>query len=177
METLLDVVEQTLLEPMITVNLPRFGECVYRESEVVRFPWGLPGFATLRRFLVMTVDEERAYIWLQSLDDLRVALPLCDPWSLFDDYEAPLPLYAKQSLEIERADSFCVLCVLVARPGAGATTINLLAPIIINLETRVGRQVTLENARYSVHTPVTLQLKALQPATRPLDAAKEVVSS
>jgi flagellar assembly factor FliW len=134
--------------------LSRFGECSYTEAEVIRFPWGLPGFPTLHRFLVLSVDGEERYIWLQSLDDTAVAIPLCDPWSIFDDYEAPLPLYAKQSLEIETADSFCVMCVLVARPGAAETTINLLAPIIINIKTRIGRQITLENQRYSVRTPM-----------------------
>jgi flagellar assembly factor FliW len=165
METTLGKNEYSELEKTTTIELPRFGVCTYGDSEVIRFPWGLPGFAALRRFLVISVDGEEGYIWLQSLDDRSVAIPLCDPWSLFEDYEAPLPPYAKQSLEIQTADSFCVMCVLVAREGGAETTINLLAPIIINLETRVGRQVTLENQRYSVRTPVIRQP----------DAAKEVV--
>jgi flagellar assembly factor FliW len=170
LDTLVDIHRQ-LIENKTTVVLPRFGDCTYSETEVVRFPWGLPGFATLRRFLVISVNEEPGYIWLQSLDNIKVALPLCDPWSLFDDYEAPLPLYARQSLEIETADSFCVLCVLVAAPGSAETTINLLAPIIINLDTRVGRQVTLENQRYSVRTPVLRK-----PGESPGES-KEVVPS
>jgi len=162
MDTLLDE-NPTQLETT-TVTLSRFGECTYSEAEVIRFPWGLPGFATLHRFLVMSVDDEQSYIWLQSLDDLSIALPICDPWSIFEDYEAPLPPYAKQSLEIETADSFCVMCVLVARPGA-ETTINLLAPIVINIKTRIGRQVTLENSGYSVRTPIPIRV----------DGSKEVV--
>jgi flagellar assembly factor FliW len=155
------------LEKTTTIRLARFGDCTYGESEVIAFPWGLPGFAALRRFLVLSVDGERSYIWLQSLDDPRVAIPICDPWTLFDDYEAPLPSYAKQSLQIETADCFCVMCVLVAHDGGTDTTVNLLAPIVINLETRVGRQITLENQRYSVRTMVT----------RHTEASKEVVPS
>ncbi len=160
MDTLVRDDQPSQLEKTTTIHLPRFGDCTYGESEVIRFPWGLPGFGALRRFLVLSVDGEQSYIWLQSLDDLSVAIPLCDPWSLFEDYEAPLPLYAKQSLEIETAESFCVMCVLVAKPGCSETTINLLAPIVINLETRVGRQVPLENQRYSVRTPVVLSVGA-----------------
>ena len=160
METLCSENQNPQPEKTTTIQLPRFGQCSFGESEVIRFPWGLPGFAALRRFLVISVDGEEGYIWLQSIDDLTVAIPLCDPWSLFDDYEAPLPLYAKQSLEIETAESFCVMCVLVARPGS-ETTINLLAPIVINLQTRVGRQVTLENQAYAVRTPV------VRPAATP----------
>jgi flagellar assembly factor FliW len=137
-----------------TVAFPNFGECTFAESEVLTFPWGLPGFAELRRFLVLAIPEQAGYVWLQSLDEVNVALPLCDPWSLFDDYEAPLPYYAKQSLNLANADDFCLLCVCVVGKGAAEMTINLLAPVVINLKTRVGRQVALENQRYSVRTPI-----------------------
>jgi flagellar assembly factor FliW len=141
-------------EPTLTVVLPNLGECTYRETEVIAFPWGLPGFPQLRRFLVLSVAGQERFIWLQSLDEIKVALPLCDPWSLFADYEAPLPLYAQQSLTLQAPDDFCTLCVCVVGKGAAEMTINLLAPIVINLKTRVGRQITLENQRYSVRTPM-----------------------
>ena len=64
-------------------TFPRFGECSYLDSEVLEFPWGLPGFAHLRRFIVLQVGGQDGFIWLQSLDDVQIALPLTDPWSLF----------------------------------------------------------------------------------------------
>ena len=154
METLVNATAPIPAQKLISVDLPRFGECTYSDAEVIRFPWGLPGFPLCRNFLILAMSASDGYLWLQSLDDLAVAIPLCDPWSIFDDYEAPLPLYAMQSLEIVTPESFCVLCVLVAAPGAASTTINLLAPIVINLELRIGRQITLENQRYSVRTPI-----------------------
>jgi flagellar assembly factor FliW len=141
-------------EPTTSIELPRFGPCSYAESEVITFPWGLPGFESLRRFLVLSVPGQEGYVWLQSLDDTAVALPLCDPWSLFDDYEATLPAYARQSLAIAAPDDFCILCVCVVTRGAAEMTINLLAPLVINLKTRTARQITLENQRYSVRTPI-----------------------
>lgn len=141
-----------ILPEKITVELPRFGECAYTDSEVISFPWGLPGFAGLRNFVVLSVPDETGFFWLQSLDDVNVALPLCDPHIVFDDYEAPLPTYALQSLELSAAEDFCALCVLVVPKDAVDMTINLVAPIIVNLKTRKGRQVTLENQRYDVRT-------------------------
>jgi flagellar assembly factor FliW len=149
METRLEAPEQTH-----NVIFPRFGHCTYAESEVIAFPWGLPGFPQLRQFLVLSVPGQDGFIWLQSLDDVKVAMPLCDPWSLFDDYEAHLPQYAKQSMGIGAPDDFCIMCVCVVGKGAAEMTINLLAPVVINLKTRVGRQITLENQAYSVRTPI-----------------------
>jgi len=149
METVLDS-----SAPTTTIEFPRFGLCTYAETEVLSFPWGLPGFMNLRRFLVLTVPGQESFTWLQSLDDVQIAMPMCDPWALFEDYEAPLPHYAKQSLELENPDDFCIMCVCVVGKGAEEMTINLLAPVVINLKSRVGRQITLENQKYSIRTPI-----------------------
>ena len=150
-------------DEITTIDFPRFGLCTYAASEVLSFPWGLPGFAELRQFLVLTVPGQDGYIWLQSLDEVKVALPLCDPWSLFDDYDAPLPHYARQSLGIEAADDFCILCVCVVGDRAAEMSINLLAPVVINLKSRTGRQIALENQRYSVRTPIPRMTSVASP--------------
>ncbi|MBV8581815.1 MAG: flagellar assembly protein FliW [Candidatus Eremiobacteraeota bacterium] len=137
-----------------TVDLPRFGTCSYRESEVLTFPWGLPGFANLRRFLALNLEGQEKFVWLQSLDDASVALPIADPWQIFPDYEPHLPSYAHTTLDLQRPEDFATMCVVVVTPGAAEMTMNLLAPIVLNLRTRTGRQITLETGGYSVRTPI-----------------------
>jgi flagellar assembly factor FliW len=138
----------------IALDLPRFGACTYRESEVLAFPWGLPGFADLHRFVALSLEGQEKFVWLQSLDDLSIALPTADPWQIFDDYAPQLPPYATSSLALSRPEDFVTLCVVVVTPGAEEMTMNLLAPVVINLQTRTGRQVTLETGGYSVRTPI-----------------------
>jgi len=138
----------------ITVELPRFGTCTYRESEVLSFPWGLPGFASLRRFIALNLGGQEKFVWLQSLDDPSVALPTADPWQIFADYAPHLPPYATSSLDLRNPEDFATLCVVVVTPGAAEMTMNLLAPIVVNLRTRTGRQITLETGGYSVRTPI-----------------------
>ena len=137
-----------------TVDLPRFGEYTYAESEVLEFPWGIPGFSKLHRFVALQLPEQPSFIWLQSLDDLSVALPTCDPWSIFADYDPTLPPYALAALELKSPDDFVVLCVVVVTKDAREMSMNLLAPVIVNLKTRRGRQVSLEGSDYSVRTPI-----------------------
>jgi flagellar assembly factor FliW len=136
------------------VDLPRFGPFHYTDAETISFPWGLPGFPALRSFVVLSVPQNERYIWLQSLDNLDIALPLVDPWSLFDDYAPPLPESAQRSLQIESASDFSLLSVVVTENGGNDTYVNLLAPIVINLRSKLGRQVLLEGTHYSVKTPV-----------------------
>jgi flagellar assembly factor FliW len=140
-------------EGVTTVDLPRFGTVTYAETEVLVFPWGIPGFEDLRSFLLLSLESQEQLLWLQSLDDVAVSLPLCDPWQFFPDYEPKLPGFARLSLDLERPEDFVILCVTVV-PESGPIFLNLMAPIVVNLRTRVARQIALEGGTYSVATPV-----------------------
>lgn len=139
---------------VLTIDLPRFGACRYRDAEVLMFPWGLPGFGSLRRFLALNLEGQEKFVWLQSLDDLSVALPTSDPWTVFPDYAPQLPPYGTDSLDLQQPEDFVTLGVVVVTAGAAEMTMNLLAPIVVNLRTRTGRQVTLETGGYSVRSPI-----------------------
>ena len=137
-----------------TARTTRFGEVVYRDEELFEFRWGLPGFPLLRSFIVLTVGAQQPFVWLQSLERAEVAIPLVDPWAIFEDYDPRLPSVTAGVMEIERADDFCMMCVTVVGEGADDFSVNLLAPIVFNLRTRIGRQVMLEDSGYAVRTPV-----------------------
>jgi len=136
------------------VELPRFGPLTYADEDVIEFPWGLPGFVDHRRFLVLALDGQEPYLWLQSLDDLNVALPIVDPWQIFPDYKPSLPYYARAALELDDPADFVIYCVVICTAGAEELTMNLLAPVVINLKRRRARQVMLEGSPYSVRQPI-----------------------
>ena len=133
----------------ITIDLPKFGTVTYTEAEIFVFPWGLPGFEHLRVFLVLALENQANILWLQSLEDLNVALPMADPWLFFPDYDPKLPTFAILSLELSAPEGFVTMNVVVI-PESGPLYMNLMAPIVLNLVKRVGRQVALEGGNYSV---------------------------
>ena len=148
MESTTESVKATL------ASFPRFGELVYRETDVIEFPWGLPGYPQLHRWLFLTLDSQPTFVWLQSLDDVDVALPAANPWMIFEDYDPVVPPYAFAALAIQDASDFTYLCVTVVSSGAREMTMNLAAPIVVNLRTRKALQVALVDARYKARTPV-----------------------
>ncbi len=145
-----------------TIEFPRFGECSFADNDVIEFPWGLPGFPTLRRWLALTVESQSSFVWLQSIDDPSVALPTSDPYYIFEDYDPKLPPYAIAALDIASASEFTLLCVVVVTDGDEEMTMNLMAPIAVNLRTRKARQIMLENAGFSVRQPIPRK-KAVEP--------------
>lgn len=150
----------SLMEPEMetgrsqTMEFPRFGACTFAESDVIEFPWGLPGFPNLRRWLALNVESQSSFVWLQSIDDPSVALPTADPYFIFEEYDPKLPPYVIAALDIKDASEFTLLCVVVVTKDAEQMTMNLLAPIVVNLRSRKARQVMLENSDYSIRMPI-----------------------
>ena len=57
------------------------------ENHIVTFPEGLFGFEDYKKYA--TIESEWApLIWLQSLDDERLAFLLIDPFLICDDYRS-----------------------------------------------------------------------------------------
>jgi len=148
MEPEMDVKQTT------TLDFPRFGECAFADTDVIEFPWGLPGFPNLRRWLALTAESAPNFVWLQSIDDVAVAIPTSDPFAIFASYEPKLPPYAVAALDITSPSDFTLLGVVVVTENAEEMTMNLLAPIVVNLRTNKARQVMLENSGYSVREAI-----------------------
>lgn len=151
----------------MTVVTQRFGEVRFNETDVFEFPWGLPGFSDLRHFLALSLAEQPNFVWLQSIDDPKIALPAADPWQIFPDYEPRMPAYATEALDLHDPEDFTVLCVVVVTPGAEEMTMNLMAPVVLNLKTRRARQVMLENSDYSVRTAIPRKQAEAQDTAQP----------
>ena len=148
MESTTESVQATL------VNFPRFGDFAYRETDVIEFPWGMPGYPHLHRWLFLTLDSQPSFVWLQSLDDHSIALPAANPWFMFEDYDPEVPASVFAALDIRDASEFTYLVVTVVSPGAAEMTANLAGPIVVNLRTRKAVQTPLAGGRYSAREPI-----------------------
>lgn len=149
------------LQPM-TVITSRFGEVTFSETDVVAFPWGLPGFSGLHRFLALTLKQHPSLVWFTSLDDPAVSLAATDPRLMFPHYEPVLPSYATEALALSNPEDFAMFCIVVDAED-DEMTMNLLAPIVVNLKTRRARQIILEDSGYSARE--TVSRRANKPAS------------
>jgi flagellar assembly factor FliW len=103
------------------------------------FSRGLFAFENHRHWVLLADDDERSVAWLQSLSDPEVALPLVSPRLFVPGYRVSIGRNQLTPLELAALDQAFVLNVLNCNQGQ--LTINLRAPVIINLNRRVGRQV------------------------------------
>jgi len=118
----------------------RFGEVIYATEDVVEFPEGLLGFEHLQRFVTLRTPQASAFRWLQSLDDPAIAFLVTDPRNYVQDYD-PKAIYADNRL--------VYTTVNIPHGKPQDMTINLAGPIVIDVETRLGRQTVLEGEAYT----------------------------
>ena len=104
----------------------------------------MPGFPDHQRFALVQLDETGVLCSLQSVDDPDLRFLVVPPGAFFPDYAPVIDDATVATLGISTPEDAMVL--LVVNPGeeAGAATANLLAPVVVNLATRQGGQVVLD---------------------------------
>lgn len=74
---------------MTQIESTRFGTVEVSPDSVLEFPTGLIGLGGTR-FVLVSPEADSAFVWLHSLDDPSLALPVTRPWSFFPEYEVVL---------------------------------------------------------------------------------------
>ena len=121
------------------INTSRFGRIDIDAGDVLRFPSGLPGLEDCREWALLADATNDALGWLQSTTRGDVALAVVSPRRFVPDYQVRIPRSELAPLAI--ADIRQAQVVLVVSQNSTSLTLNLKAPIVINLEARTGRQV------------------------------------
>lgn len=130
---------------MRTVPTDRFGELTVDEGEIIRFPDGLVGFATFVEAVLIPVDDDGLFFWLQAAHDPALAFLATVPWTFFPDYEPELASSVQDSLGLVEPSDAMVLCLVTIHDEPRRFTANLLGPVVVNQRTRVARQVVLDH--------------------------------
>lgn len=119
---------------------------------VLYFPEGLPGFENLNQFVLLQDEDLQPMVLLTSLGEPKICLPVVPVQHLQPDYRLQLGQEDRSLLRFpgEAVLGHNVLCLVVLNLGDGTqpATANLLAPIVINVETWTAKQVIQADSLY-----------------------------
>lgn len=125
--------------PTMEIETTRFGTINVRSADKLCFPTGIPGFEECRDWVLLVDRPNRAVGWLQSANWPEVALPVASPRQFIGDYQVRLAEVDLSPLGLDSADDLQILAVL--GQNKSEWTLNLKAPLAINMRRRLGRQV------------------------------------
>lgn len=138
----------------------KFGDVEINDDQILVFDNGIPGFSNLKKFIILARENDNPIHWLVSLENEFVAFPVVNPWFICVDYSLNLSQIDIQELQIESQSDLSVWGILtIPKDDPSQTTINLLAPVVINLKNRRAKQVIQEESNYSVRHLVKDELE------------------
>jgi len=113
-----------------TLKSTRFGDVELSEDAVVDFPNGLIGLSG-HRYALIPHGEDGTFVWLHSMEDPDLALPVTRPWSFFPSYEVALSDSEAERIGVSDPSQAEVFVTVRAAEEARNFSANLRAPIII----------------------------------------------
>lgn len=135
-----------------------FGEIEIDKDKVITFDRGIIGFDEFKQFTIVydaQKDAQSSTMWLQSLDEVSLALPVIKPELIFEKYDPIVEDELINSLGENIKDAeLLVLVTLTVTQDIKEMTCNLKAPIIINVHTMRGVQLIADNDDYMVRYPI-----------------------
>jgi flagellar assembly factor FliW len=137
----------------------RFGTVSISPSDLLQFPQGLIGYEDKDRWVLLADSSNEAVGWLQSMTDSELALAVISPRRFIPEYRFHVSSHALELIELDDLDRAFVL-VVVAKTN-GVLTANLKAPVIVNLDRRLGCQMVVVDDHPIQHAllPVSQHLK------------------
>ena len=141
------------------VNTTRFGELQVNKEDEINFPEGLLGFESLKRFFVVDPGDSTLILWLQSMDDAKVAFPIIEPKIFKPDYVAKLMPADMTSVSLETLNDAKIYSILTIPATVTEMSANLKAPIVINNAKKIAKQIVLQDSKLSVKHEMYKDLK------------------
>lgn len=139
------------------INTKFLGEVEIKEEELIVFPDGILGFEESRRFILLDIPENDVFKVLQDVDQEFVSFIVAEPWHFKNEYELDVPDHELLKINIRKKEQIAMLNIVTLSDVFEKSTINLLAPIILNTEHRLGRQYVLNNVSYSTKHPLFIK--------------------
>ena len=75
-----------------------------------------------------------------------------------EEYSFELP-FQDRALDLKEEDEVAIFNLVTIRPDPTLSTVNLKAPVVVNLRNRLGKQVILDDPRFPTRMPLYSQEK------------------
>lgn len=131
------------------------GELEIEREDIIAFPKGIPGFENEKGFIIIPIEENGPFYYLQSVGNPELCLLIANPFIFFPDYEIDIP---DEELEVlgkgVGIKDIAVYAILNVPEDFRRTTANLLAPLIINEKSKKGFQFIPRKSDYNAKHPI-----------------------
>jgi len=131
-----------------------FGDIEINEDEIFVFPEGILGFEDSRKFVLLDVPKNDLFKVLQDIERKYVSFIIAVPWGIQGGYDISIPDEDLLRIKIQKKEQVLVMNIVTMPEALEKSTINLMAPLVMNIDARLGRQYVLSEGRYTTRHPL-----------------------
>ncbi len=131
-----------------------FKNLVFAKEDIITFPAGIPGFEDKKEFAIVHLPEFAPFEWLVSTDGSELRFAIINPMTFKPDYSPNIVKEQLDDLEIEKPEDILLYAIVTIRENPEESTANLIGPVIINKTKRVGKQVIIEDDKYTTREKI-----------------------
>jgi flagellar assembly factor FliW len=119
-------------------------------GSTLHFAGSIIGFDELNEFELIETGAGGPFYTLQSIENPDIGFIVVSPFEHIQQYEISLSVDIVRALELESPEHALVLSIVTLKEPINESSVNLLAPLVVNRDNKMGRQVILSNTAYSV---------------------------
>jgi len=143
--------EKKLGEPILLIKTSRFGNIEVSASKIIQFPGGLVGYEKPQIFALF--DYHSPFHWLQSIDDPDLGFVVLDGLAISKEFEMQPP-FGDPDTDLQEEDEYAVILIVNLKEPVTKSTVNLAAPLFVNMRNRRGVQVVYDDPKLSIQHPL-----------------------
>ncbi|MBI5682833.1 MAG: flagellar assembly protein FliW [Deltaproteobacteria bacterium] len=144
-----------LMPDIINFKSVVFGDIGVEADKIITFSCGLLGFPDMKRFIVMEYEKDIPFMCLQAVDEPCIAFIVIDPVLANKDYHIAVKEKEVAALGEPDSENLIVFVIVsISKDTPSKATANLRAPLIVNLSSRTGRQIVLDDEDLSIKYPL-----------------------
>ena len=126
-----------------------------RPENIFQFPEGVPAFESVREFVFLAEPDTRPFFFMQAVGPAAVRFVCIDPFLICPGYRPNLSASDVRFLGLMRPEDAFVASIVTVTQDPRDMVANLQGPVIVNLCTRVGRQIICDGQTYPVRYNVS----------------------
>jgi flagellar assembly factor FliW len=123
----------------------------------VEFRKPLLGFDNLNKFEILDVKANPLFKEINSTEDENISFLSISPFAVDEDYEIDLSDSDIEDLGIENPEDVILLNIITLGESLATSTVNMRAPIVLNINKELASQIVIQNDKYDIRTPFKLR--------------------
>ena len=139
---------------METIKTKAYGEITVEEDSAVFFKREILGFENYRYYYLIEMGDLPNFYWLQSKEEPELAFIVVNPRLFMPDYVLNIDDIDVGLLELDEGDQSVDFAIVNIPEDINKMTMNLLGPIVINVNKRIAIQAISLNNEYGTKVQI-----------------------